>query len=166
MAFNPQWMQEFEQTKSSILQATDGWLSDVQHIGSTSVPDSVARPVVDVVAGISDLQGLNDCCLLIEGLNFLRIETPDWCEQELCGLLIKPRHGEATHSVLVVRHNGALWQKSLAIRDRLRSNADEWQTLLQIKLEHFQPGCSARQQYENAKAEYFEDLADRISSER
>jgi GrpB-like predicted nucleotidyltransferase (UPF0157 family) len=163
MSHNPAWKQEFEQSRSSILQATDGWLSDVRHIGSTSLEESIARPVVDILAGISDLQGLNECSFLIEGLNFQRVATPEWCEEEFCALLLKPRVGEATHSVLVVKYGGQLWERSLAIRQRLATDQDEWQRLLQMKLEHFQPGCSAAQNYADAKREFFADLERRIA---
>lgn len=138
---------------------------DIRHFGGTSLAGATARPVIDLIAGMSDLSGLNQASTLIEGLNFRRETTPDWCADELCALLLKPRVGEATHAVLVVRNQGSLWRRAMAISERLTQRADERQALQQIKVEHFQSGCSAQADYEAAKAAFFSDLEYRIENE-
>lgn len=163
MSYNPQWQQEFEQTKSSVLQAAQGWVTNVQHIGSTCLPDGIARPIVDVVAGLTDMQGLNEAALLIEGLNYARVESPEWCSDELTALLQKPRTGEATHTVLLVRFEGDAWRRSLAIRQRLMSNLVEWQQLQTVKQDNFAAGCQALHRYNAAKDSFFAELEGRIN---
>lgn len=165
MEFNPLWKQEFEQSRSSILQAAEGWIVDVQHAGSTAVTGGIARPIVDLVAGLSDLQQLNQVSMLVEGLNFKRIETPAWCEDELCAHLIKPRNAEETHSLLVVKHEGNLWNRASAIRNQLQNSTEDWERFKQLKLDNFQPSCSAAANYEIAKSQFFGDLEIKIASD-
>lgn len=160
MTYNPLWPQEFQQARSSILQATAGWLADVVHIGGTAVPGALSRPVVDMLAGINDLQALQEVCDLIEGLNYCRVETPAWCDDELCGMLLKPRLGEATHSVLVVRHEQELWQRATRTREQLKSDSAALEQLSQIKQEHYHASCSAPQHMEQAKDLFFSSLFD------
>ncbi len=158
MAPNPLWKQEFEQTRSSILGATEGWITACQHIGSTALGSMIARPTVDAIAGVSDLSSLNDVATLIEGLNFRRLPSPDWCDDELTAYLEKPRTGEPTHSVLVTRFESVAWQNCVTARERLSTSAelrDEFET---IKRANFQPGCGALQQYALSKAAFFESL--------
>lgn len=158
MAHNPQWTQEFDQSRSMLLHATEGWLTEIQHIGSTAVPDMVARPVIDMVAGIEDLQGLNEAAGLVEGLNYVREAAPVWCQDELAAWLQKPRSGERTHSLLIVRKQGPAWKRCLAIRDLLSQQLVIRQYLESLKRDHFQPGCDAEQRYDLAKASFFDDL--------
>lgn len=160
MHYNPGWLQEFEQTKSSLLFATQGWLVGIEHIGSTAIKDGIARPVVDVLAGMSSLQGLNEAALLIEGLNYARLETPSWCEEELCAYLEKPRSGAATHSVLLVRHEGILWQQAMGLRDILANNLELWQRFQTLKQDNFTAGCTALKNYSDAKDKFFAELRD------
>lgn len=162
MAHDARWRQEFEQSRSVLLQGTEGWLADIEHIGSTALPDVVARPVIDMVAGIRDLQGLNETAMLIEGLNYARLASPEWCEDELVAYLQKPRGTAATHRVYVVKYQGVLWNRCLEIRDHLDNNLNERQALETLKRDLFQPGCAAEREYEVQKAEFFRQLELRI----
>ncbi len=158
MAHNQQWQQEFDQSRSMLLHATEGWLTDVRHIGSTALPDLLAQPMIDMLACMDDMRGLNEAASLVEGLNYTRLETPAWCQNELAALLHKPRAGEATHTLLIVRRNSAAWRRCLAIHDFLMDDMLERQKFENLKRDNFQPGCAAEQQYKIAKADYFEAL--------
>ena len=70
MYYDPRWRQEFEQTRSSILHSCAGWVTAVEHIGSTAIPGLVARPTIDVAAAADDQEGMEQASLLIEGLNY------------------------------------------------------------------------------------------------
>ncbi|HBE71534.1 MAG TPA: GrpB family protein [Planctomycetaceae bacterium] len=158
--FNRMWEQEFEQTRSLLLGATEGWIGAVEHIGSTAVPDMVARPTVDALAGMSDLSGLNEAALLIEGLNFCRRPAPLWCEDELVAYLEKPRAGEATHSVLLVAREGKCWQTALDAREKLRTAPQLRDELETIKKANFVAGCQAQTQYDASKSAFFDSLCE------
>lgn len=158
MAYNPQWPQEFEQARSMLLWASEGWIRDIQHIGGTAIPDSVAQPVIDMLAGMSDIRGLNEAAELMEGLNYARVPSPEWCADELTAHLQKPRVGSVTHTVLLVRQGGSVWQRGLAIRDRLRWNIVDRQRLEAIKREHFTDSCHAQVNYAAAKGDFFSSL--------
>lgn len=158
MSFNPQWKQEFEQTKSSLLQATEGWLTQVEHIGSTSIANGIAQPIVDVLAGMDDIRGLNEASTLVEGLNYKRVSSPEWCSDEVVAYLQKPRVGEVTHTVLIVRRDGEAWRRAIAIRKTLAQNLVLWQRLQSLKQDNFTSGCQATQKYDLAKKLFFEEL--------
>ncbi|MFN3192119.1 MAG: GrpB family protein [Aureliella sp.] len=163
MAYNPSWPQEYEQTRSSILQATEGWVVDTAHIGGTGIVGATSRPVIDVMIGVSDLQALNEVANLVEGLNFRREATPEWCDGELCAFLIKPRNAEATHTVLAVRHDGELWNQTKTLQSKLvevEVLADELQ---QAKLDNYKADCNAEKRYEVAKTAYYEELVSRLA---
>lgn len=158
MAHNQQWKQEFDQSRSMLMYATEGWLTDVRHIGGTALSDSIAQPIIDMVACIEDMRGLNEAAGLIEGLNYKRIESPEWCADELVAMLQKPRIGPPTHAVLIVRAGGVAWKRSLAILDYLDNDVNERQKFENLKREHFQPGCSAEQRYMESKDDYFASI--------
>ncbi len=162
MAPNEQWKQEFNQSKSMLLWSSEGWLCDVQHIGSTALDDIVAQPVIDMLAMMPDLRGLNEAAMLIEGLNYARLAAPTWCHDELVAYLAKPRVGEATHTVLIVREGSPLCERILKVQKRLSQNLFERQALETIKRDHFQPGCAADAMYAAAKAEFYENLVRQI----
>jgi GrpB-like predicted nucleotidyltransferase (UPF0157 family) len=164
MSYNTLWPQEFEQSRSMILHASDGWLHEVQHIGSTYHQDGVAQPIIDMMAAMRDLQGLNEAATLIEGLNFARVEAPQWCEDEFVAMLQKPRHGPATHTLLITKLNGNAWSRSLAIRRWLSENLCDWQRFQNLKRDCFSSGCGAYDRYAAEKLEFFANLERQIAS--
>ncbi len=163
MSHNPMWRQDFQQARSMLFHATEGWLVDIEHVGGTSLDDGVAQPVIDMLAGIDDLRGLNHASELIEGLNYARLPSPDWCSDELTALLQKPRSGAVTHTVLVARRHGTTWNRMLAIRDWLQTHLGDWQLLQNVKKDNFADGCQAANRYLAAKTEFFAVLEQQIS---
>ncbi len=162
MAHNPLWEQEFFQSRSMLLQATEGWLTDVRHVGSTALPNMIAQPVIDMLAAMEDLQGLNDAATLVEGLNYSRVAAPQWCQNELVAKLQKPRSGEPTHSILIVRRHSPSWRRVVAMQEFLNASMIDRQNFENVKRDNFQPGCAAEREYETAKAAFFEDLESRL----
>ncbi len=158
MSYNQQWQQDFEQARSLVLWATDGWVHEVQHIGSTALADGIAQPIIDMVACLREMKGLNEAATLIEGLNYVRVASPQWCCDELTALLHKPRTGALTHTVLLVRHGGTAWRRSLAIRDWLSAHLGDWQHFQNLKREHHTTGCDAGLRYAEAKNDFFKVL--------
>ena len=47
--YNPEWPRVFEREAAAILKACRPWITNVHHIGSTSVPGLAAKPVLDIV---------------------------------------------------------------------------------------------------------------------
>jgi GrpB-like predicted nucleotidyltransferase (UPF0157 family) len=157
MYFSPHWRQEFEQTKSMLLWATDGWVCDVVHIGSTAIEGSVAVPTIDVLAGMNDLSGLNESAGLIEGLHYRRLPAPPWCDEEYVAWLTRPRDEFPTHSVLVVKHGGAVWQKCLNVKQRLENDYLLRESLESLKRDSLQSQASMAE-YTQQKDQFFSQV--------
>ena len=55
--YNPDWRRVFEREAAAILGECRPWITDVHHIGSTSVPGLAAKPILDIMpiaAGTDD----------------------------------------------------------------------------------------------------------------
>jgi len=169
MHYDPRWRQEFEQTRSSILSSTEGWVIAVEHIGSTAISGLIARPTIDVVAAVEDMQSLDQAATLIEGLNFRRQPPPEWASDSIS--LTKPRHltdehPDPTHCVMLVVQDSPVWQRVLRIRDWLRSNAETAIRFEEAKVARWRSGAGDLQSYQNDKAVFFSHLEDQIDSQK
>ncbi len=47
--YNPEWACVFEREAAIIMKACSAWISEVHHVGSTSVPRLAAKPILDIV---------------------------------------------------------------------------------------------------------------------
>lgn len=169
MHYDPRWRQEFEQTRSSILFSCDGWVTDVQHVGSTAISGLIARPTIDVVAIVEEAQGLEPAGLLIEGLNFRREASPAWATDAV--MLLKPRHmppdgpPEPTHRVFLMTAGSPAWRRLIHLRDYLQSHPETAIRWEEAKVASWRDGEGDSTQYESDKALFLAHLREQIEAE-
>jgi GrpB-like predicted nucleotidyltransferase (UPF0157 family) len=123
MHYDPRWRQEFEQIRSSILDACHGVVVAVEHIGSTAISGLVAQPIIDCVAGTRSAPDLAQAETLIEGL-FCRPRTDLAILEPGDVRLDKPRYGSSTHHIYLTVVDSPLWCRLVKVRDRLRLDRD------------------------------------------
>ena len=167
MHYDPRWRQEFQQTRSSILQSCQGWVVAVEHIGSTAIAGLVARPTIDAVAGVTTDEAFEPAANLIEGLNFRRVAPPSWSADSIA--LVKPRHltpsePDPTHRVLLMRVDCVAWNRIIRVRDWLRDHAEDAIRFEQAKVVRWRRGEGDPQRYEADKAIFFSHLEDQIGA--
>jgi GrpB-like predicted nucleotidyltransferase (UPF0157 family) len=124
VAYDPEWPRQFERERAALEQLLEPWLDDgVRHIGSTSVPGLAAKPLIDMMAGVRELDAA-------------RAAFEPLLEH---GYLHEPhRPGIAHHfakpsfSLHLTEPGSDLWRERLAFRDALRLDrtlADEYAAL-------------------------------------
>ena len=160
MHYDPRWPQEFEQTKSGVLQSCQGDVIEVQHIGSTAIPGLIAQPIVDVVAAAAGPAAIASAALALQGLSFRELPRPAWAGESL--LFAKPRHGEITHQLLLTFRDSAAWQRVLAVRDALRDDRERALHFEEFKVRHWQAGEGQAEQYERDKSLFFSHLEEQL----
>jgi GrpB-like predicted nucleotidyltransferase (UPF0157 family) len=134
--YDAQWPHSFESERGLLEQMLTPWLEGgIHHIGSTSVPGLAAKPVIDMIAGVRDLdeaRGAFDT-LLAHGYHF----APHRPEAHR---FAKPSLTQSTHGLHLTEPGSALWRERLAFRDALRGDAAlaaEYQSLKQrLAVEH------------------------------
>jgi len=169
MHYDPRWRQEFEQTRSSILHSCEGWVTAVDHIGSTAISGLIARPTIDVVATVQDDDSLEPAASLIQGLNYGRTPSPAWASEAVS--LVKPRHAliaqpDPTHHVLLVVQGSSVWTRVIRIRDWLRSHGETAIRFEEAKVARWRSGEGDLVSYQAAKALFFAHLEDQIEADQ
>lgn len=123
MHHDARWRQEFEQTRSGLLQCCQGRVVAVEHIGSTAVGGIIAQPIIDAVAVVADPVDFDDAVLLTTGLSFRETDRPGWADdgRRQHVVLRRPRHGEPTHRLYFVTQGSPLLHRAVRFRDHLRA---------------------------------------------
>ncbi len=117
--YDPAWRDRFNAERELLRSVLAPWLTaDVEHVGSTAIPGMSAKPVIDMIAGVTDLHEARDACEALEAVDYqFRPHRPE------AHLFDKPRHvgWEAhTHHLHLTEPGSALWQERLTFRDALR----------------------------------------------
>lgn len=127
---NIEWEITAQQTISKLKNILGSVISDAQHIGSTSIKNICAKPIIDLVVGVEDFDALFEMNDILEENGFL-FRGQDHPEQYLyiCG------EGDfVTHHIHTVRYDSEVWQNYINMRDYLNCHTDDAKAYEELKL--------------------------------
>ena len=151
--YNTNWSNQYEQEKKQILLALGDTMTDIQHIGSTSVPGLAAKPVIDMILGLKQIPPLPEQVSSLEAIGYsyhgeLGIPGRHYFRKGM------PR----THQIHAVLVNNELWERHILFRDFLRNNPQAAQRYEALKRKLAQKfGCD-REVYTDSKTPLIEQL--------
>ena len=124
-----EWEIIAQQTITRLHEILQDTAADIQHIGSTAIRGIFAKPIIDIVIGVSDFDALlaKNAVLAENGFLFRGADLP---EQYLyvCG-------GEdfRTHHIHVVIYRSEAWENYISLRDYLNSHPDDAKAYSDLK---------------------------------
>ena len=68
--YNLDWIDRFLREKESLLGALSSNIIDLEHIGSTSIFDLAAKPIIDILIGVKTLGDAEKCISILEKMNY------------------------------------------------------------------------------------------------
>jgi GrpB-like predicted nucleotidyltransferase (UPF0157 family) len=117
--YDPKWPALFASEARRILAALPADVS-IEHIGSTSVPGLVAKPIIDIMLGLARTH--RDLDTVRTTLTNLGYE--DMGEAGVPGRLYFRRRAETAFNVALVTRGGSVWIANLALREYLRTHPE------------------------------------------
>ena len=116
---DPAWLTAFELERARLQALLPGVFVQVEHIGSTAVPGLVAKPVIDIMAGVESLAGVDVtiATLCENGYTTSKEFNATLIDRNW---LMRWRDGHRTHHLHIVVFGAAQWDDRLAFRDALR----------------------------------------------
>jgi GrpB-like predicted nucleotidyltransferase (UPF0157 family) len=119
--YNPAWVDAFETERALLAEVLQPWLAGpIEHFGSTAVPGLAAKPVIDIMAAVVDLDTSRPA------LEALRAHSYCYApyREEVVHWFCKPGPEMRTHHLHLVPFRSPHWLKHIAFRDLLRENAN------------------------------------------
>jgi GrpB-like predicted nucleotidyltransferase (UPF0157 family) len=143
---DPQWSTLFEAEAQRLSCSLPGGVS-LEHIGSTSVPGLLAKPIIDIMVGAEAHHSIEAIRKVLVQLGY-----EDLGEAGVAGRIYLRRRIGAAFNIALVRRGGPLWISNLAFRNYLRRNAEARREYAQTKLEAFNTGIRSLLAYSDYKS--------------
>jgi GrpB-like predicted nucleotidyltransferase (UPF0157 family) len=153
------WPERFCAEEERIRGALGERASQVEHVGSTSVPGLAAKPIIDLVLVVADSAQEEDYVPALEETGYvLTIREPEWFEHRL---LKTPERDVNLH---VFSAGCEEVERMLAFRDHLRANDDDRLLYERTKRELAAQTWEHVQHYADSKTEVVEQIMQRARS--
>ncbi|MFG3579977.1 GrpB family protein [Micromonospora chersina] len=119
--YDDRWPGLFAEEAALISRTIGPWITGgIHHVGSTAVPGLAAKPVVDIMVGVADLESSRPCIERLRPLAYCywpyRADVMHW--------FCKPRPSHRTHHLHLVPTGSPRYLDVLAFRDHLRARPD------------------------------------------
>jgi GrpB-like predicted nucleotidyltransferase (UPF0157 family) len=127
--YDPEWQRRFDVERVLLERALAPWLDGgIHHIGSTAIPGIAAKPIIDVMAGVRDLDEALAAFTVPHKQSYIHVpHRPDVAHH-----FVKPSPEVPVYGLHLTEPQSDLWQQRLAFRDALRNDPTltrEYETL-------------------------------------
>ena len=149
--YSENWPALFATEAALLRSALKPWLvAEIEHVGSTAVAGLHAKPIIDIMAPVQDLESSTRAIEAAQSVGYCYYPYKSDQMHWFC----KPTPAARTHHLHLIPWQSRLWQERLAFRDALRmspSLAQEYSNLKQnLAVQHH----NDRDAYTEAKAPF------------
>lgn len=115
--YNPIWVKQFEYEKGKITNAIGNQILGIEHIGSTSIKGLKAKPIIDILVCVKDIQNVFSLIHPLDQIGFEYVPKPEFKERRF---FRKGSWGQGTCHLHICEYNNTEWHEKLLFRDYLR----------------------------------------------
>lgn len=149
-AYSPEWPGLFAAEATKIQKVCGQYILAIEHVGSTSVPDMKAKPIVDIAAGVASLK---DAEKMIVGMESIGYDYPG--DIGIPDDRIFGRDPDLRKFLVhVVVFNSTQWHHYLDFRDALRNDTKLANNYCKIKTAIVKKHPEGRAIYTELKSDF------------
>ncbi len=153
---DPGWPAKFEEERRQLAGALAPFLDgDVEHVGSTAVPGLLAKPTVDLMAPVSNLDAASAAIPVLEGLGYLYAPYRPGLHW-----FCKPSAAHREFHLILLQRSNVEWARRLAFRNLLRAEPARARAYAELKRQAARQHAHDREAYTQAKAGFVERLSE------
>lgn len=156
---DPRWNTLYLEEKEKLVGLWKDKALDIQHVGSTSIPNILAKPILDIVIGVEDLSASDAMQPAMAGIGY---DYPR--DVGIPADLIYGKGTPRTHLVHVVVLNSSQWHQYIVFRDTLCAHPSIAAAYEKLKRELAQMYGDDRAKYTEAKGDFVGDVMRRYLS--
>ena len=155
--YDASWPAKFEEERQLLEPILAPVLAGgIHHVGSTAIPGLAAKPIVDIMAGVTNL---DEARAVFEQLGELHYCYAPYRPE--MHWVYKPSPDFRTHHLILVEPDGPWWQARLLFRDYLRAHPDAVAEYEALKRDLASRHAEDRQAYTDAKTAFVERIVAR-----
>ena len=147
--YDPEWVVSFAEESGRLSDIIGKWATGgIHHVGSTAVPGLAAKPVIDILVGVDDLETSRACIAVVEPLGYAYFPYLTDQMHWFC----KPSPSRRTHHLHLVPTGSTRFTDELAFRDYLRAHTECAQQYERLKVDLASRHTHDREAYTQGKS--------------
>jgi GrpB-like predicted nucleotidyltransferase (UPF0157 family)/GNAT superfamily N-acetyltransferase len=152
-AYNSNWKKYFNQEKTMLEKALKGNFLGIEHFGSTSIPDMMAKPIIDILIGIVSFPMPDIIIRKLEENGYQYME-----KASVIGRSYFVKRTGQPFNVHVVEYEKEIWNDNLILRNYFVAHKDDAQKYAKLKQEIINHGVDTLLEYSVLKGDFIKRM--------
>jgi GrpB-like predicted nucleotidyltransferase (UPF0157 family) len=148
--YNPKWVSLYDAEAQSLWQALNIPINTIQHVGSTSIPGMIAKPILDIAILVDSLDIEEDWLKPLEKIGYWYKGT----EVDLPDRRFFAKGPRSNRTVYIHVVNQKEYDSLIKFRDTLRSNPDFVREYSELKENLAKAHSEDRDTYTRSKKDF------------
>lgn len=119
--YSPEWAKEYEKEKEKLLNLLDNNIISIEHIGSTSVKGLDAKPILDIMVGVKDLNEVDNYIEPLKSLGYEFVFHQAFPQRRF---FRKGAWRAGTHHLHFYKYESENWNNQLLFRNYLQNHPE------------------------------------------
>ena len=121
--YDPIWINDFEQIASTLSTTLNGLICGIEHVGSTSIPNLAAKPIIDIDLVYIEQESFENIKNRLESIGYIHKGNQGMKDREVFKRNLiqnNPILDQISHHLYVCKNNSIELQRHLLFRDYLK----------------------------------------------
>lgn len=154
---NLEWKQQYLDEVTLLRQKSYLSTLEYEHIGSTSIPNIKAKPIIDIIIGVKNFPPQREIIRELEESGYVYMQ-----EMSVCNRLYFIKRGIKNFNVHVIVFQGSVWCKDILFRDYMINHLKEAQEYSDLKEEILRNGIDDLLEYSKRKADFITRICEKL----
>ena len=146
----------FQIEKKKLMDILDGYYISIEHVGSTSIPGLLAKPIIDIAVGLNNFEDI-DIIISMMKSQYIYLENHGETYRKL---FIKKSGDFITHHIHIEEYGKQNWINHVVFRDKLLESEAIRNEYMDIKKSLLLKYKEDREKYTMGKAEFIQRVID------
>lgn len=156
--YNDKWIEEFNTAKRILVEIIGDNLVDIQHIGSTSVIGLAAKPTIDILIIVKNIEGVDLLNNEMQENSFIPKGEAGIKGRRYFSKKLSTNEFVDTHHIHVYEKGNPKYQEELLFRNYLRIDKASRDEYAKLKLELSNVYRDSPPKYTSAKSEFIQEI--------
>lgn len=154
LPYTSMWQDKFEDEKQKIQTIFDTKAISIEHIGSTSIPGLISKPIIDIAVMIDHHENADTFTVPLAQLGYQFHLDKSSSERNFYtkGTPIE------YHLSIAYQSRGGFWKRQILFRDYLRNHTEARDAYAQLKIKLLQNDPTGVGSYFAGKSEFIADI--------
>jgi len=148
---NPKWKSAYEVEARKLRKL----FPNTEHIGSTSIKGIKAKPIIDMLVGVTSIKEAKKFINPLKKLGYML--RPNASNSKKL-FFVKGMESNRTHYLHMVKYNGGIWNNDIFFRDYLNQNKQAAKAYEQLKITLANKFANTRPKYTKAKRTFIKQV--------